>query len=141
MRGLLLTLLACGPSRAEDSTGREIQDSPVGQEPGPCGLSVQPELLDFGLATLGAEPVGYLLLLANAGPGRCSLGELTMEPEGEFSVGAIGSIVVPIGGEMTMGVHFEPVDVGPSQATLQIWIDELDQAVAVLLTGEGTLPD
>ncbi len=61
MIALLLTLLACGPSRAEDSTGREIQDSPVGQEPGPCGLGMQPELLDFGLATLGAEPIEVLL--------------------------------------------------------------------------------
>lgn len=141
MIALLLTLLACGPSRAGDSAGQEKAEAPVGLEAGPCGAGVQPELLDLGAATLGGEPVGQILLFSNAGPGRCSLGELIIEPEGEFSVGGIGSIVLPIGGEMTMGIDFEPVEVGPRQASFQIWIDELDQAIEVLLTGEGILPD
>ena len=132
----LLSWIACAPSEAE-VTDSPIQEAP--QDKPDCVMRLQPESLDFGPHLIGAEPLVYVLLVSNSGDAYCSFREMPISPGGEFDVGALGSVVVPPGGEVTMQLSFAPSDVGPRQASLAVWIEELEAPVLMLLSGEGVL--
>ncbi len=142
---LLLSLAAIGCSEYEISAGGKVNDADV--EDGVPDIEVDPLKIDFGDVSVGdGIPVSEVVTIYNVSDtetgASLNINDVRLADESmPYEISALGSVLVPPGGQTTFTVTFAPITALEYNTKVLVDSNDPDEATTeVKILGQGIAP-